>query len=59
MIKKIILKVIKSRRISWGWLVARSRAMRKEYIVLVCLTEGKIPLGRARRGWAYIKTYLK
>jgi hypothetical protein len=44
-----IVRVIKSRRMSWAGHVARMREGRGVYRVLVWRPEGKRPLGRPRR----------
>ena len=46
-----IVRVIKSRRISWVGHVACMGEMRGVYRVLVGKPEGKRPLGRPRRRW--------
>jgi hypothetical protein len=46
-----IVRVIKSRRMSWAGYVARMREGRGVYRVLVGKPEGKRPLGRPRRRW--------
>jgi hypothetical protein len=46
-----IVRVIKSRRISWAGHVARMEEGRDVYRVLVGKPEGKRPLGRPRRRW--------
>jgi transcription termination factor 2 len=46
-----IVKVIKSRRMSWAGHVARMGEGRGVYRVLVERPEGKRPLGRPRRRW--------
>ena len=46
-----ILRVIKSRRMSWAGHVARMGEERGAYRVLVGKPEGKRPLGRPRRRW--------
>jgi len=43
-----IVRVIKSRRMRWAGHVARMRARRGVYRVLVGKSEGKRPLGRLR-----------
>jgi hypothetical protein len=43
--------MIKSRRMRWAGHVARMRAKRNAYMVLVGNPEGKRPLGRPRRRW--------
>ena len=46
-----IVRVIKSRRMSWAGHVARMEERRCVYRVLVGKHEGKRPLGRPRRRW--------
>jgi hypothetical protein len=46
-----IIRIIKSRRMRWAVHVARMRAKRNGYWLLVGNPEGKRPLGRPRRGW--------
>jgi hypothetical protein len=46
-----IVRVIKSRRMSWAGHVARVEEGRGVYRVLVGRPEGKRPLGRPRRRW--------
>jgi hypothetical protein len=46
-----IVRVIKSRRLSWAWHVARMGDGRGVCRVLVRKPEGKRPLGRPRRRW--------
>ena len=46
-----IVRVIKSRRMSWAGHVARMGDEREVYRVLVGKPEGKRPLGRPRRRW--------
>jgi hypothetical protein len=43
--------MIKSRRMKWAGHVARMRAKRNAYRILVGNPEGKRPLGRPRRRW--------
>jgi hypothetical protein len=43
--------MIKSRRMRWAGHVARTRATRRAYRILVGKPEGKRPLGRRRRRW--------
>jgi hypothetical protein len=43
--------MIKSRRMRWAGHVARMRAKRNAYRILVANPEGKGPLGRPRRRW--------
>jgi hypothetical protein len=45
-----IVRVIKSKRMRWAGHVARMGEGRGVYRVLVGRSEGKIPLGRLRRG---------
>jgi hypothetical protein len=47
-----IVRVVKSRRISWAGHVARIGEERGVHRVLVGKPEGKRPLGRPRRRWA-------
>jgi hypothetical protein len=46
-----IIRMIKSRRMRWAGHVARMRANRNAYRILVGMPEGKRPLGRPRRTW--------
>jgi hypothetical protein len=46
-----IIKIIKSRRMTWAGYVARMGKKRNEYRLLVGKPEGKRPLGRPRRRW--------
>jgi hypothetical protein len=46
-----IIRMIKSRRMRWAVYVARMRAKRNPYGILVGKPEGKRPLGRPRRRW--------
>ena len=46
-----IVRVIKSRRMSWAGHVARIGEERRVYRVLVEKSKGKRPLGRPRRRW--------
>ena len=46
-----IVRVIKSRRMSWAGHVARMRERRGVYRVMVGKSEGKRPLGRPSRRW--------
>jgi hypothetical protein len=46
-----IIKIIKSRRMSWTRHVARMEEKRNAYRLLVEKLEGKRPLGRPRRRW--------
>jgi len=46
-----IVRVIKSRRMKWAWLVVRMGEERGVYRVLVGKPEGKRPLRRPRRRW--------
>ena len=48
-----IVRVVKSRRMRWAGHVARMGEGRGVRRVLVGKPEGKIPLGRPRRRWAY------
>jgi len=48
-----IVRVIKSRRMSWAGHVARMVEERGVYRVLVGKPEGRRPLGRPRRRWVY------
>ena len=48
-----ILRVVKSRTMSWSGHVARMGEGRGVNRVLVGKTEGKRPLGRPRRRWKY------
>ena len=48
-----IVRVIKSRRMRWAGHVARMGEERVVYRVLVRKPEGRRPLGRPRRRWAY------
>jgi len=55
-----IVRVIKSRRLSWAGHVARIGEMRGVYRVLAGKREGKRPFGRSRRRWEdYIKMDLQ
>jgi hypothetical protein len=45
-----IIRIIKSRRISWAGHVTRIRGKRNAYRLLIGKPEGKRPLGRPRRG---------
>jgi hypothetical protein len=45
--------MIKSRRMRWAGHVARIGGKRNAYVILVEKPEGKITLGRPRRGWVY------
>jgi len=55
-----IVRVIKSRRMRWAGHVARMGEEREVCRVLVGKPEGKIPLGRPRRGWVdNIRMYLQ
>jgi hypothetical protein len=47
----VILRVIKSRRMSWAGHVARMGEKRGAYRILVGRPEGRRPLGRPRRRW--------
>jgi hypothetical protein len=46
-----IIRIIKSKRMSWAWHVARMGEKRNAYRLLVGKAEGKRPLGRPRRNW--------
>jgi hypothetical protein len=46
-----IIRVIKSRRMTWAGHVARMGEKRNAYRILVGKPEGKRPLGRPRRRW--------
>jgi hypothetical protein len=46
-----ITRVIKSRRMRWAELAARSRKMKNIYTILVAKYEGKRSLGRPRHKW--------
>jgi hypothetical protein len=46
-----IIRVIKSRRMSWAGHAARMGARRNAYRILVGKPEGKRPPGRPRRRW--------
>ena len=46
-----IVRVVKSRRMTWAWHVARMGEGRVVHRVLVGKSEGKRPLGRPRRRW--------
>jgi hypothetical protein len=46
-----IIRIIKSRRMSWAGHVARMGDKRNAYKLLVGKPEGKRPLGRPRRRW--------
>jgi hypothetical protein len=46
-----IIRMMKSRKMKWAWLVARMEAKRNTYRVSVGKTVGKRPLGRHRRSW--------
>jgi hypothetical protein len=55
-----IIRMMKSRRMSWGVHVARMGAKRNAYRIFVGKSEGKRPLRRPRRSWDnYIKMYLR
>jgi hypothetical protein len=55
-----IIRVIKSRRMSWAVHVAHMGERRSLYRVLVGTPEGNRPLGSSRRKWENnIKTYLQ
>ena len=46
-----IVRMIRSRRMTWEWQVVRTGERRGIYRVLVGKPEGKRPLGRPRRSW--------
>jgi hypothetical protein len=46
-----IIRIIKSRKMSWAGHVARMGEKRNVYRLLAGKPEGKIPLGRPRRRW--------
>jgi hypothetical protein len=46
-----VVKVMKARRMKWGWHVARMGEKRNAYRLLVEKPEGRRPLGRPRRRW--------
>jgi hypothetical protein len=46
-----IIRIIKARRIRWAGYVARKRAKRNAYRLLVRKPEGRRPLGKPRRRW--------
>jgi hypothetical protein len=46
-----IIRIIKSRRMSWAGHVARMGEKRNAYRLLVGMPKGKRPLGRPRRRW--------
>jgi hypothetical protein len=46
-----IIRVIKARRMRWGWHMARMGEVRGAYNILVGRPEGRRPLGRPRRRW--------
>jgi hypothetical protein len=46
-----IIRMVKSRRMSWAGHVARMRENRNAYRILVGMPEGKRPLGRPIRRW--------
>jgi hypothetical protein len=48
-----IIRIIKSRRMSWARHVALMGEKRNAYRLLVRKPEGKSPLGRPRRRWVY------
>jgi hypothetical protein len=48
-----IIRIIKSRRMSWAGHVALMGEKRNVYRLLVGKPEGKRPLGRPRRRWTY------
>ena len=53
-----ILRVVKSRRMSWAGRVARMEEERGVHKVLVGKPEGKRPLGRPRRRWDVILRWI-
>jgi hypothetical protein len=54
-----IIRIIKSRRMTWVGYVARMGENRNTYRLLVGKPEGKRPLGRPRRRWVdNIRMYL-
>jgi hypothetical protein len=46
-----IIRMIRSKRMRWAGLVARTGEKRNAYGILVGNPEGKRPLGRPRRRW--------
>jgi hypothetical protein len=46
-----IIRVIKSRRMTWAGHVAHLREIRSTYKILIGKPEGKRPFGRPRRSW--------
>jgi hypothetical protein len=48
-----IIRIIKSRRMRWAGHVARMRANRNAYRLLVGKPEGRGPLGKPRHRWVY------
>jgi hypothetical protein len=46
-----IIRIIKSRRLTWAGNVARMGEMRNAYRLLLGKPEGKMPLERPRRRW--------
>jgi hypothetical protein len=46
-----IIRIIKSRRMTWEWHVAQIGEKRNIYMLLVGKPEGKRPRGRTRRRW--------
>jgi hypothetical protein len=46
-----IIRVIKSRRMSWVGYVAQMKEKRNAYRIFVGKPDGKSPLGRPRRRW--------
>ena len=46
-----IVRVIKSRRLTWAGHVARMDESRNAFKILIGKSTGKIPLGRPRRRW--------
>lgn len=47
----IIIRVIKSRNVRWVGQVVLMGKMKNTYRIVIAKSEGKIPLGRPRRGW--------
>ena len=55
-----VIRVIKSRRMTWAGHLARMRARRDAYRILVGRPEGRRPLGSPRRRWEdNIEVYLQ
>jgi hypothetical protein len=46
-----MIGMMKSRRMTWAWYVARMGEKRNAFRILVGKPEGKRPLGRPRRRW--------